>query len=128
MRLVATCCYSTLLVDHPYYAGNTIMAMSQAVRIEIDQTIEKLCRIQMKDFPKERVDELKPFNGNLVDKDNLDDFGKYASITEAGEGISAILAEDVGARKGKKFKDFEAKYGLEILGLEHYKEKARCTL
>ena len=121
MRLVATCCYSTLLVDHPYYAGNTIMAMSQAVRIEIDQTVEKLCRIQMKDFPKERVDELKPFNGNLVDKDNLDDFGKHASMTEAFESMSAILT-DVGTRKGKRFKDFEAQYGFEVLGLEHYKE------
>ena len=56
------------------------MVMSQAVRMEIAQTIEKLCRIQMKDFPKERVDELEPFNGNPVDKDNLDDFGKYASM------------------------------------------------
>lgn len=74
MTLVATCCYSTLLVDHPYYAGNTVMVMSQAVRMEIAQTIEKLCWIQMKDFPKERVDELEPFNGNPGDKDNLDDF------------------------------------------------------
>lgn len=46
---------------------------------------------------------------------------KYASMTEAGEGMSAILT-DVGTRKGKKFKDFEAEYGFEILGLEHYKE------
>ena len=121
MRLVATCCFSTLLVDHPFYAGNAVMVMSQAVSMNIEQTIEKLCRAQMKDFPKERIGELKPFNGKQIDKDNLDDFGKFASEAEAMEGMMCII-EDVGIRKGKRFKDFESKYGVEVLGLEHYKE------
>ena len=118
IRLVATCCHSTLLVDNPYYENNGIMVMANAVKMNVEE-IEKTFRIQMKDYPKERIGELKPFNGNAVDKDHLDDWGKFSSPEEAFSGFGAVTAK-IDQRKGVCFADISST--VEVLGLEHYKE------
>ena len=118
--MVATCCYSTLLVDNPYYENNGVMVMSQAVKMDVD-SIEKTFRIQMKDFPKARIGELEPFNGNAVDKDKLDDWGIYSSPEEAFSSFGAVTAK-IDHRIGTCFEEITKASTVEVLGLEHYKE------
>ena len=119
IRMVATCCYSTLLVDNPYYEKNGVMVMAQGVKMDVE-SMEKQWRIKMKDFPKERIGELKPFNGKAVDKDNLDEWGD-SNPQEAFATFGAVTAK-IDERKGMSFTDITEVSTVEVLGLQHYKE------
>ena len=75
----------------------------------------------MKDYPKDKIGELKPFNGKPVDNDSLDDWGKFPSPEEAFAAFGAVTAE-IGERKGITFQDITEASIVDVLGLEHYKE------
>ena len=120
IRMVATCCFSTLLVDNPYYEKNGVMVMAQGVKMDVEN-MEKQWRIQMKDYPKERIGELKPFNGKAVDKDNLDDWGNNSDPAEAFSAFGAVTAP-INERRGISFQDITDASTVEVLGLQHYKE------
>ena len=82
-------------------------------------------RAQMGDFPRERLKELEPFNGNPVDEDNLDDFGDFKSLEEAfAELHRAIESTDAKAGNGTCFEDIAKEIDVESLNLPHYQELA----
>jgi len=120
IRMVATCCYSTLLVDNPHYQKNGVMVMAQGVKMDVE-SMKKQWRIQMKDFPRERLGELKPFNGKAVDMDNLDVWGDNSNPQEAFAAFGAVTAM-IDERKGISFQDITEASTVEVLGLQHYKE------
>eukprot|EP00092_Neocalanus_flemingeri_P005005 GFUD01005382.1.p1 GENE.GFUD01005382.1~~GFUD01005382.1.p1 ORF type:complete len:204 (-),score=48.68 GFUD01005382.1:326-937(-) len=121
IRLVATCCHSTLLVDNPYYNNKVLMVMAQGAKLDVPE-IEKNVRAQMKDFPKGRIGELEPFQGKPVDKDNLDDWGKFATSEEFFGAWGAMASDDIENPSGTNFKEITDSSTIEVLGLEHYKE------
>ena len=120
IRMVATCCYSTLLVDNPHYQKNGVMVMAQGVKMDVE-SMKKQWRIQMKDFPKERIGELKPFNGKPVDMDSLDVLGDLSNPQDAFAAFGAVTAK-IDERKGISFQDITEASTVEVLGLQHYKE------
>ena len=120
IRMVATCCFSTLLVDNPYYEKNGVMVMAQGVKMDVEN-MEKQWRIQMKDYPKERIGELEPFNGKAVDKDNLDEWGNGFDPSEAFSAFSVVTAP-IDERRGISFQDITDVSTVEVLELQHYKE------
>jgi len=70
LRLVSTCCHSTLMVDHPSYSGVMLMLFEEACRIQRDdmqkspsETRPAESRIYTNDFDKSRG-KLPEFNGD----------------------------------------------------------------
>jgi hypothetical protein len=64
-RCVATCCHSTLLVDHPNYFGKTVMLFPEAL-VDIAGSLNRRpvdARIYMKDFPASKMNALPPWDG-----------------------------------------------------------------
>merc|ERR1719348_1568046 len=122
-RVVATCCFSTLLVNHPGYQNNVVMVMAQGVIMNVPK-IEPLVRIQMKDFPKHRICELKPFKNQSVplDPENLDSFGELASWDECVVKIMEIFGDTALEAEGLSMKKIMDKEEALILGLKHYEE------
>ena len=108
------------MVDNPFYQNNGVMVPSNCMTMNIDETMEKAFRIQMKDFPKEKLCQLGPFKGNPVNMDNPDDYGKYKP-EEMMAAFGAVTA-DIENRKGIKFGDLTQYSEIEVLNLEHYKE------
>lgn len=71
LRLVSTCCHSTLMVDNPAYNGVMFMLFEEACRIQWDdmqmspyETRPAESRIFVKDFETSRG-KLPEFNGDL---------------------------------------------------------------
>ena len=105
------------MVDNPFYQNNGVMVPSNCMTMNIDETIEKAFRIQMKDFPKDKLDQIGPFNGNPVNKDSPDDFGKYKNPEEMMAAFGAVTAE-IDNRKGMKFGDLTQYTDIQVLNLE----------
>eukprot|EP00811_Abedinium_folium_P005837 NODE_15370_length_1053_cov_8.800216.p2 GENE.NODE_15370_length_1053_cov_8.800216~~NODE_15370_length_1053_cov_8.800216.p2 ORF type:complete len:181 (-),score=32.14 NODE_15370_length_1053_cov_8.800216:392-934(-) len=62
VRVVATCCYSTLIVDHPFYGGLYICTFP-AMRAEKPSPVEKpRHRHSVQDWPKQ-FGEIPPYKG-----------------------------------------------------------------
>ena len=76
----------------------------------------------MKDFPKERIGELEPFNEKPVDKDNLDEWGKYESPGEFFGTWASMVYNTGDTPSGTNFQEISDTSTIEVLGLEHYKE------
>merc|ERR1712080_335756 len=122
IRLVANCCHSTMAVHHPAYNNNVVMVMSSGVNMDVGD-IEVAARGQMKDFPRGRIGELKPFKGKPVDKDNLDVLGEGESPEEFFAGVMAIFGAKLENRKGKSTQELiDSASQVTYLGLKEYDE------
>merc|ERR1712183_966990 len=120
IRFVSTCCHSTLLVHHPFYQNNLVMVLSQGAKLNVP-IIEKKMRVTMKDFPKDKIDQLKPFLGNPVDREKLDDFGANKAGEEFNEFID-VTKEKKENPAGTNTQAFIESSHIDVLGLENYKE------
>jgi hypothetical protein len=47
-RLVATCCYSTMAVDHASYAGNVVMVPQDGCKLTVASKTRPSARIQVR--------------------------------------------------------------------------------
>ena len=110
------CCYSTMLVDHPFYQNNVVMVMADAVRMDVPK-IEICATIYLKDVPQAKLQLLDPFKGVVIDKDNLDDEGK-AEREKMQNLFSVQVVKSSGTSTGQEIEE----NGVNILGLEEYNE------
>ena len=138
IRCVSQCCYSTLVVHHPFYKNNIFLVFADVVKMgeSIPTDMKPVMRIQMKDYPKSRVPELLPFTeggktevkiDSLDDLSALDDYGKYGTkegMYEAFTKGKAMPVDEVPTTKiGKTTQDLIDEDGnVIILGLKEYCE------
>ena len=94
VRCVSSCCHSTLLVHHPCYQNNVLMVMASGVRMSVPH-IDCKVRVYLKDLPREKVSQLEPFDGVVIDKDNLDEPGRTAR-----EHIQELFVKRVSSPSG----------------------------
>ena len=61
-RWVTQCCFTTMVVYHPFYADKIFMLFADVVKLgeDIPKDTQPVIRISMKDYPKSRLKELQP--------------------------------------------------------------------
>eukprot|EP00092_Neocalanus_flemingeri_P011441 GFUD01012329.1.p1 GENE.GFUD01012329.1~~GFUD01012329.1.p1 ORF type:complete len:200 (+),score=62.30 GFUD01012329.1:52-651(+) len=116
VRCVATCCYSTLLVHHPFYQNNVVMVMADVARMEVPH-IDCAVRIYLKDLPRIKLQLLEPFAGVVIDKDNLDEKGRSAR-----EHMQELFGRKVLNQSGTNTAEDVQLRGVKVLGLEEYEQ------
>ena len=114
VRCVSTCCYTTMLVHHPFYQNNVVMVMADVVKMDVPH-IECTARIYLKDVPSTNFHLLDPFEGVVIDKDNLDEKGKSASEQK-------LFGRKVTKLSGLNTTNEIELIKVKVLGLEEYKE------
>jgi len=116
-RCIATCCHSTLLVNHEFYQGVIVMVMRAGCKLTLPSGDgEKIARVQMKDVPKDKIPLIHPFQGQPVDPEALDTCGLEGII----KAFTGALEKEV-AGVGRSSKEEMEERGVTVLGLEHYK-------
>ena len=133
-RWVAECCFTTMVVYHPFYADKIFMLFSDVVKLgdDIPKDTPPAIRISMKDYPKSLLKELQPFPGgklidpNVEDMKSLDEYGKYGSqegLMAEFQAGNVFKMHDVEDKIGKTLKECIDQDGnVTVLGLKEYDE------
>ena len=134
IRWVTQCCFTTMVVYHPFYEDKIFMIFADSVKLgdDVPKDTPPLIRIQMKDYPKSLLKELQPFPGGKPinpdeeDMNNLDEYGKYGTaegLMEAFQAGKVFKMHEVKDKIGIKTKDHIDEDGnVIILGVKEYDE------
>jgi len=120
LRLLSTCCYSTLMVDHPFYNEVMFMLFEEACKIQWDEMLKSPyetrpaeSRIFAKDFEASRG-KLPKFNG---DPERI----HQTSDTPYVEKWNSVTSPTLENPKGETCQSLFARVPKIILGLEEGK-------
>ena len=90
--------------------------MASGVRMSVPH-IECRVRLYLKDLPREKVSQLEPFDGVVIDKDNLDEPGRTAR-----ENLQELFVKHVTSPSGTNTAKEIQLNEVVVLGLKEYKE------
>ena len=133
-RWVTQCCFTTMVVYHPFYADKIFMLFADVVKLgeDIPKDTPPVVRISMKDYPKSLLKQLQPFPGgspidqDIKDMSSLDEYGKYGSqkgMMEEFQKGTVFKMHDVEEKIGKTTKEHIDEDGnVIVLGLKEYDE------
>merc|ERR1711872_2987 len=114
VRCVTTCCYTTIMAHHPFYQNNVVMVMADAAKMDVPE-IDISARIYLKDVAKENINLLPPFEGVVIDKDNLDGKGKAER-----ERLTNLFSKAVDISSGTNTHQEIEEKGVTVLNLTEY--------
>ena len=136
IRWVARCCFTTMVVYHPFYMDKIFATFSDVIRYgeDISTNVESVCRIQMKDYPKDMVKYLTSFknSGEPIDikaaeedREILNVYGKFNNekgMIEAFTSGTFFDLSEVQCKIGKTTKEYinEVENNVIVLGLKKF--------
>ena len=92
------------------------MVMADAVKMDVLDTVVS-SRIYLKDVTKENLATLEPFDGIVIDKDNLNQNG-----AKERQKMQTLFGEKVDQSYGSNTASDIEQRGFSILGLKEYEE------
>ena len=92
------------------------MVMADVVKMDVPH-IDCTARVYLKDLPSTKLHLLEPFDGVVIDKDNLDEKGKSAR-----EQMQKLFGRQVANPSGLNTANEIKLSGVKVLGLQEYKE------
>merc|ERR1712226_1003608 len=123
-----------MVVYHPFYMDKIFCTFTDAIKYgdDIPMDIESVCRIQMKDYPKDMVKDLAPFsNGGKdidikaaeEDRELLNVYGKFCNekgLIDAFTTGTFFDLHEVKSSIGKTTKEYinEVENNVVVLGLK----------
>ena len=90
--------------------------MADAVKMDVLDTVVS-SRIYLKDVTNEKLATLEPFDGILIDKDNLDENG-----AKERQKMQTLFSQKVDQSYGSNTASDIEQRGFSILGLKEYEE------
>uniref|UniRef100_A0A7S4PHH6 Uncharacterized protein n=1 Tax=Paramoeba aestuarina TaxID=180227 RepID=A0A7S4PHH6_9EUKA len=117
--VVACCCYTAMLVDHPFYLQNVVMVLPSTV-VKSQKTVP-FVRIYIKDWEKQRKAEgkeadvslLPPFEGIQLFYDERDPQSGPNSREEVRKHFNNGPPSEEAKKKGKTLQQLLLEWGLE---------------
>ena len=86
------------MVHHPVYKGNVFAVFADVMKMgeDIEKDMQPMMRIQMKDYPKDRLVKLLPFPGGkpVKIKEDVDDLAYLDDMGEKGESLMAAFQNE----------------------------------